>query len=73
MKTLSPEQQLRNVAQIVIEMTTPTRTSNGSHRAPSYRDDKATIASASLQLAQMVVQYLDGRLKAVALSDDVPF
>ena len=68
---ITPEQQLKNVATIVQRMATPTRLHNGHGRKPSYQDDKHTIASAALQLAEMVLLYHDGELHAV--STTLPF
>lgn len=69
---ITPCQQLRNVAAVVTQYATPTRSHNGRGRMPSYSVDKHTIAHAALHLADLVNEYLDGKVKPVPQSD-IPF
>lgn len=69
---ISPKQQLRNVAKLVIERTEPSRESNGRGRMSSYKHSKHEIASTSRQLAEMVLAYLDGELGSLP-DDGSPF
>jgi hypothetical protein len=71
MSEIAPEQRLRNVARIVLEQATPTRRANGRGRMPSYPAGKHEIAGSALQLAEMILQYLDGELPPS--DDDLPF
>lgn len=69
--TISPEQQLRNVAAIVIKNTTVTKYHTGQGRSRQYAADADTIADSARQLAEMILRHLDGELPAI--SGDCPF
>lgn len=69
---LTPEQKLRNVANLVLKYTTVSRQHNGKGKAPSYSEDKHVIAEAARQLAEDVLVYLDGEAKP-SIVDDIPF
>lgn len=59
---ITPEQQLRNLSQIVIEYTTPTRI-NAGKRPDNYGVSKEVMAQAAQQLAEAVQTYMDGELQ----------
>lgn len=69
---LTAEQKLRNVANILKRQCTPTRHSNGRGRMPSYPVDKDAMGQTGLQLAEMILQYLDGELSDSQV-DELPF
>jgi hypothetical protein len=69
---LTPEQQLRNVAAIAIKHTEITRHYNGRGRCATYAADVDAIASTARQLAEMILQYLDGTRTTIDPSD-LPF
>src|SRR6185437_16056818 len=56
---LTPEQQIRNIAQVVMDYTQVTRDHNGHGRPPTYVARVDAIAGAARQLAEMVVAHLD--------------
>lgn len=68
---ITPEQQLRNVAALLIEQTEVTRTWNGRGRSSTYAAPVGEIAPTARQLAEMITQYLDGALAPV--ESDLPF
>lgn len=69
MNEISPEQQLQNIAAVVIRLTTPTRHNTG--RADNYAAGKQEIADAARQLAETIKAYLAGELQPI--NDDGPF
>lgn len=69
---LNAEQQLRNVAAIVLEQSRPTRYHNGKGRAPTYPVRIDALAGSAQQLAEMILKYLDGELEPVSV-DELPF
>jgi len=73
--SISPEQQLSNVAALVLWQTTPTR--RNTRRPDTFAVSKEEMADTSRQLAEMVLAYLDGELKEQLLlgEDDgsIPF
>lgn len=68
---LTPEQQLRNIAALLIEQTEVVRTWNGRGRSSTYAAPLGEIAPTARQLAEMITQYLDGTL--VPSDDEPPF
>jgi hypothetical protein len=66
-----PEDQLRNVARILLEATEVTRPHNGRGRPASYAGSVDEIAQAGRQLAEMILDYIDGVL--IAVDNDTPF
>lgn len=69
MNEISPEQQLQNLSNLVIRLTTPTRHNTG--RSDNYAAGKQEIADASRQLAETIKAYLAGELQSI--NDDGPF
>lgn len=55
----SYEQQLRNVASVLMQYTEVTRPANGRGRPPTYAARVDAIAQTGRQLAEMVLAYLD--------------
>ncbi|MFN8467312.1 MAG: hypothetical protein U0X20_17270 [Caldilineaceae bacterium] len=72
-KELSPEDQLRNVAHILIEETRAVRSYNGRGRSAVYEAGVDTIAGTGRQLAEMVIAYLNKELPPIPLNDGLPF
>jgi phage/plasmid primase-like uncharacterized protein len=70
MPTLTAEQKLTNLAEIVKRQTTPTRRNVG--RPDSYGASKQEMAEAAAQLAEYVLAYLAGTLEDTQ-TDDLPF
>jgi hypothetical protein len=66
-----PEDQLRNVARILLETTEVTRPHNGRGRPAGYAGNVDEIAQAGRQLAEMILDYIDGVL--IAVDNDTPF
>lgn len=69
MNEISPEQQLQNLSNLVVKLTTPTR--RNTSRADNYAAGKEEIADAARQLAETIQQYLAGELKSI--DDESPF
>jgi hypothetical protein len=61
--TISPEQQLRNVAACLLDAV-----QSGRHDGRAYQ-----IRASAEQLVTMLDQYLDGKLEAIADDPDQPF
>lgn len=55
---LNPNEQLRNVAQTVLDLTEVQRRYNGRGRCATYNGDVDAIAGAARQLADMVLDAL---------------
>lgn len=70
---LSPEDQLRNVARIMLEQSTILRYHNGHGRPATYPANIDAIAGTGRQLAEMILAYLDGDLKPLNTRTDMPF
>lgn len=71
---ISPAQQLRNVAQVLLDHTTVVRQHNGRGRCATYAANTDAIAQTGRQLAEMVLAYLDGALAPVPnATDEQPF
>lgn len=68
---LTPEQQLRNVAALILEQTETKRTWNGRGRSSTYAAPAGEIAPTARQLAEMIIQYFDGAL--APFESDLPF
>jgi hypothetical protein len=66
-----PEDRLRNVASYLLQATEITRDHNGRSRSASYAGSKTDIAQAGRQLAEMILDYIDGVM--IAVTDDTPF
>ena len=70
--TLSPEEQLRNIAATALRLTQVKRSHNGRGRSATYVGNVDAIASTAQHLAKTIVQYLDGELEAIQITD-IPF
>jgi hypothetical protein len=57
-KTITPEQQLKNVAKLVLTQATPNHRNN-------YKNSKAAIAGSAKQLAEMILDYLANELQPI--------
>lgn len=68
----TPEQQLRNVAALLIKQTETKRNYNGKGRSATYAAPLGEIAPTARQLAEMVQQYLDGTLETLD-TGELPF
>jgi hypothetical protein len=70
---ITPEQQLKNVAQSILEKTEVERPNNGRNQPPTYTGRVDEIALAARHLAQIITLYLDGELKEIIVDEEVPF
>src|SRR5690606_38353342 len=61
-KGLGPERQLLNVAKVLLAHTEVKRQHNGRGRSATYAADTDAIAQTGRQLAEMVIQHLQGEL-----------
>ncbi len=66
---LTPEQQLQNVASLMLEETEVKRQYNGKGRTATYSANVDAIAGTGRQLAEMIIAYLDGKLQPVDESE----
>lgn len=71
MATISPEQRLENLSNVVTRLVIPSRR-NAGKRPDNYAASKEEIAQAALQLAEEVQAYLAGELGAID-GDELPF
>jgi hypothetical protein len=78
-KTISPEEQLRNVANTMLkysELKEPNKgrysLSNGKNRSYTYIGSTDTLAHTGRTLAEAVLAYLKGELKEIT-DDGLPF
>lgn len=72
MAELSVEQQLREVAARLLKQTRPVHKPKERDRSAGYSTSKAEMARTGWQLAEMVLAYLDGELKASTWDGDEP-
>lgn len=70
-QALTPEQKLTNLANLVNQLTTPTR--RNVRKADNFAASKEEIADASRQLAETVLAYLAGELATEEYDDEIPF
>ena len=75
---ISPEEQLKNLADIVLEQTQRKRALSRSNRgrrgqAYEYPVSIDAISDAARQLAESVKLFLAGELNPVTTDDDAPF
>lgn len=69
MTTVTAEQQLKNLANLVKRQTTPTRRNVG--RGDNFAASKQEIAESAAQLADYILAFLAGELKEI--DGDSPF
>lgn len=71
--TITPEEQIRNVAQILMKYTEVERHYNGRGKSPTYASDRVAIRDTGRQLAEMVLAHLDGALESKSIIKETPF
>jgi hypothetical protein len=78
MKEITPEQRLEKVAESLLRSTKVTQHYQGKGRPARYVAGIDTIAQTGQQLAEMVIEYLNGELESVFTYDteggeEIPF